>query len=558
VIADSGKHMEYLTIPLIALPIIIVAIIFINSKIKADKKLKLQLISSFGVPPDEEEYELESIKKYSNYRKAHVVDELRIDDITWNDLNMDKVFRRINVCLTSIGEEYLYNCLHELQTEPSSLLEREKIIEFFTANSEERLTAQFCLAKMGKVKDNGLTSLIFNPDIKLFDYPLIFDFLAILPLLCALTLFYSIPIGIFCIMLSFLINLVVYIKSKRKVDVETPIVGYFASVLFCCKKLCRINSMGSLPLMAEIKSKYEVFKSLEGKLPFPRAITGDIIEALYEYLNILFLIDIRNYNKYTKMIIRYNNDFYSLYKAIGEMDLVLCLLSFRKSLPLFSVPEFHKQNTIEFEELSHPLIPSPVRNTGTLTNDSLITGSNASGKSTFIKALAINGILAQTIYSSTAKKFKTRFSMIVTSMAMRDDILAGESYFIVEVKSLKRILDLVQKYPCTCYIDEILRGTNTIERIASSASVLEYLHLQDCLCVVASHDIELTNILADKYDNYHFCEQITDDEITFDYKLKQGISRTRNAIKLLKLMGFNSEIVKKAEELSSEHDKKGD
>jgi len=254
------------------------------------------------------------------------------------------------------------------------------------------------------------------------------------------------------------------------------------------------------------------------------------------------------------MIIKHNNDFYSLYKAIGEIDLVLCLLSFRKSLPLFSVPEFHKQNTIEFEELFHPLIPSPVKNNGALTNDILITGSNASGKSTFIKALAINGILAQTIYSSTAKKFKTRFSMIATSMAMRDDVSAGDSYFIVEVKSLKRILDLVQKYPCTCYIDEILRGTNTIERIASSASALEYLHLQDCLCVVASHDIELTNILSDKYDNYHFCEQITDDKITFDYKIKQGVSETRNAIKLLKLMGYNSEIVKKAEELSSEHD----
>jgi len=548
--------MEYLTVLLIMFPIIIVAIIFINSKIKADKKLKLQLLSSFGKPPDKVEYELESIKKYSLYKKAHIIDELWIDDITWNDLNMDKVFRRINVCLTSIGEEYLYNCLHELQSEPSRLLEREKIIGFFTENSEVRLTVQLCLAKMGKVKNNGLASLISNPDIKLFSHPLIFNFLSILPLICALTLLFSIPSGIFCILLSFLINLVVYIRSKGKVDVEIPAIGYFASVLYCCKKICRIKNIASLPLIAELQSKYGIFKSLEGKLPHPGTISGNFMEDIYEYLNVLFLIDIRNYNKYTKMIIKYNNDFHFLYKAIGEMYLVLCLLSFRKSLPLFSVPEFHKQNSIEFEELFHPLIPAAVRNTGTLTNDSLITGSNASGKSTFIKAVAINGILAQTIYSSTAKIFKTRFSMIATSMAMRDDILAGESYFIVEVKLLKRILDLVQKYLCICYIDEILRGTNTIERIASSASVLEYLHLQDCLCVVASHDIELANILADKFDNYHFCEQITDDEITFDYKLKHGISGTRNAIKLLKLMGFNSEIIKKADELSSENGKK--
>jgi DNA mismatch repair ATPase MutS len=141
-------------------------------------------------------------------------------------------------------------------------------------------------------------------------------------------------------------------------------------------------------------------------------------------------------------------------------------------------------------------------------------------------------------------------------MAMRDDLLAGESYFTAEVKSLKRIIDLMQKYHCTCFIDEILRGTNTIERIAASTAVLEYLHSQDCLCIVASHDIELTNILADKFDNYHFCEQIANDEVNFDYKLKSGPSTTRNAIKLLSLLGFDPEIVKSAENLSFEYDKK--
>ena len=116
-------------------------------------------------------------------------------------------------------------------------------------------------------------------------------------------------------------------------------------------------------------------------------------------------------------------------------------------------------------------------------------------------------------------------------------------------------MDFVKKYPCTCYIDEILRGTNTIERIAASASVLEYLHSQDCLCVAASHDIELTKILADKFDNYHFCEQVTDNEITFDYKIKNGASTTRNAVKLLDHMAFDESIVNKAEELILSYEK---
>jgi len=134
-------------------------------------------------------------------------------------------------------------------------------------------------------------------------------------------------------------------------------------------------------------------------------------------------------------------------------------------------------------------------------------------------------------------------------MAVRDNIAEGDSYFIIEIKSLKRILDKVKETTCTCFVDEILKGTNTIERIAASASILKYLHNIDCLCITASHDIELTHILSNEYDNYHFREYITDDGIHFDYKLKEGPSKTKNAIKLLHYMNFDSKIVEAAENM---------
>lgn len=204
-----------------------------------------------------------------------------------------------------------------------------------------------------------------------------------------------------------------------------------------------------------------------------------------------------------------------------------------------------------FKDFYHPLLSKPVPNSGKISNDSIITGSNASGKSTFIKALAINGILAQTIYTCAATEFKLRHSIIITSMAVRDNITEGESYFIKEIKSLKRILDKVQDVPCMCFVDEILKGTNTIERIAASAAVLKYLHDKDCLCMTASHDIELTQILENKYDNYHFREEINDDGISFDYKLKNGPSQTRNAIRLLDYMNFEDKIVEDAQNLAN-------
>jgi len=133
-------------------------------------------------------------------------------------------------------------------------------------------------------------------------------------------------------------------------------------------------------------------------------------------------------------------------------------------------------------------------------------------------------------------------------MAVRDDLLSGDSYFMVEIKSIKRIIDLVENFPCICFIDEILRGTNTIERIAASTAVLTHLAKNDCLCVVATHDIELTEKLP--YENYHFSEQLVNGEVVFDYMLKHGPSTSRNAIKLLSMVGFQSEITEMAEMLA--------
>lgn len=179
----------------------------------------------------------------------------------------------------------------------------------------------------------------------------------------------------------------------------------------------------------------------------------------------------------------------------------------------------------------------------------LITGSNASGKSTFIKSVAINQILGQTIFTTCDKSYKASFFNIYTSMALKDDGLRNESYYIVEIKSLKRIIDKSNdKIPTLCFVDEILRGTNTIERIASSSEVLNYFNNSNCICFAATHDIEHTYLLEYKFDNYHFEEEITDNDIVFDYVLRNGRAKSRNAIKLLELMGYDNKIIDNANE----------
>ena len=528
---------------------IIVVFSLIISNIRATKRLKALLINSFGKIPKQKKCEFESIAAYHRYKLANLNESNIIDSITWDDLDMNLIYKRINCCLTSVGEEYLYDALHNVQKEESILIKREKLITYLKENPDHRLKLQMNLAKTGKYNYNDISSFIFNVEATFLKYNYLYNILALIPLLCISISFINTQASILSFIISAILNGFVYYRTKAKIERELSAIQYFSSVLQCVNKVLKTQGYESVPFFSELKKSFIIFKHLRTKLSDIMRKDFSDMAVLAEYLKIIFLLDIRNYNKTIKMILKYSDDFHILYKSLGEIDMAICVLSFRESLPYYCTPVFHNENSIGFENFYHPLLSDPVPNSGKISNDSIITGSNASGKSTFIKALAVNGILGQTIHTNTAKEFNLRFSLIVTSMAVRDNIAEGDSYFIIEIKSLKRILDKVKETTCTCFVDEILKGTNTIERIAASASILKYLHNIDCLCITASHDIELTHILSNEYDNYHFREYITDDGIHFDYKLKEGPSKTKNAIKLLHYMNFDSKIVEAAENM---------
>lgn len=202
-----------------------------------------------------------------------------------------------------------------------------------------------------------------------------------------------------------------------------------------------------------------------------------------------------------------------------------------------------------FGGVFHPAIADAVPNDIEYDRNIIITGSNASGKSTFIKSVAINLILGQTIHTCTAEYASIPKCGVITSMAVRDDILSGESYYIREIKYLKRMIELCREDRLLFLaIDEILKGTNTKERIAASKAILRYFLDKRCMLLVATHDLELAKAFVDTYDNYYFSEVIGSDDVSFDYTLHNGISNSSNAIALLRVMGFPIDITNKAEE----------
>lgn len=134
-------------------------------------------------------------------------------------------------------------------------------------------------------------------------------------------------------------------------------------------------------------------------------------------------------------------------------------------------------------------------------------------------------------------------------MEITDSVIEGDSYFISEVKSLKRIIDEIENFDgrIYCIIDEIFKGTNTIERLAAGESFLRYLHEKENVCLIAAtHDMELTDLLDGEFEFYHFSEELIGDDIHFDYTIKDGIATSSNAIELLRLYAFPKEVYKEA------------
>ena len=151
------------------------------------------------------------------------------------------------------------------------------------------------------------------------------------------------------------------------------------------------------------------------------------------------------------------------------------------------------------------------------------------------------------------------FCSLYTSMSLKDSLTLKESYYMAEIKAIKRILDAAgREEMIVCMVDEVLRGTNTIERIAASTQILKGMAGRNIMCLAATHDIELTKTLAKEYDNYHFEESLAKGDVLFSYKLKKGKAKSSNAIDLLANLGYDIKLIEEARNMVAYFEEKGE
>lgn len=478
----------------------------------------------------------------------------QLDDITWNDLGMDDLFKRMNYTLSASGEEYLYYTLRTLKQEEEELLHLEDVVGFFAEHPDERVKVQMQMNKLGHTGKFSLYDYLDNLDYlgERSNRKSLIQDLLFLPFLALLWV--NFPIGILGLVALMVYNITTYFKEKNEIDPYITSFAYIMRLLDVCGELEKISISVCGKEWERLRLHRNAMQAMRRNSfwvmdPGRGQASGNILETVLDYVRMVFHVDLIKFNRMLKHLRDHVEDVDALIGVVGFLETAIATGLFRSSLEEgWCLPVFEENGKgLSMEAGYHPLLSRPVKNGINAERGVLLTGSNASGKSTFLKTVAINAVFAQTIHTCTADSFHSVLYMVYSSMALRDDLGSGESYYIVEIKALKRILDAAKEGGrVLCFVDEVLRGTNTVERIAASTQILRSLRGSNILCFAATHDIELTRLLEGEYDNYHFSEEVRDGDVMFDYKLQEGRATTRNAIRLLELMGYDKGIIEKA------------
>jgi hypothetical protein len=245
-------------------------------------------------------------------------------------------------------------------------------------------------------------------------------------------------------------------------------------------------------------------------------------------------------------------------QALAEVESLASLAAFAFEHPDFAWPELASEPTFDARSLGHPLLGDAKRvgndvSLPTAGRALVVTGSNMSGKSTLLRAVGVNAVLAFAGAPACARSLRIGPARVATSMRVQDSLEQGVSHFYAELRRLKRVLDLAQEGPAAgepdrrpaavlFLLDEILHGTNSRERVIGACAIVRELIGRGALGAVSTHDLGITALereLGGRVQNVHFEEQVAGESMTFDFVLRPGVVHSSNALRLMRAVGID-------------------
>lgn len=537
----------------------ILILIYLWSNYKKKKrliKLKEYLINHWGKPKTDKYFNFFSIKQYfennSHKNKAFHL----ITNSTVNDLDLEEVFKFIDRTSSKIGQQFLY---YKLRTIPKKeqLNSFSLLTELFKYDSKLRLKTQLQLSKLNTHSNYDFEVLVNNKPLEKPTYYKYVYALSIAALIFSVLSFFK-PVFILPIILIFAINTVIHFKNKQNVTYYNAAINQFVKSLKVGTNLAKEQKITThfkdtsfLTVLKKIKLKTE-FISFDNKMNDPIA---SILWFFIELIKIQFNLGTLLFYSFINSITNEKENLDKLFQFIGKIDSAIAIASVKSDELATCKPQFVTEKLLSAKEIIHPLIKNCISNSLELNRKSLLlTGSNMSGKTTFIRNIALNTIFAQSFNFAFAKEFTLPFLKLYSSIKITDELINDTSYYLKEVLTIKELIKASNSStPSLFVLDEIFKGTNTVERISGGKAILSYLNNENNFVLVSTHDIELTDLLKEQqFDLHHFTETIQDDKLHFDHKLKHGKLKTRNAIKILELHNYPKEIIEAARKVEKD------
>jgi hypothetical protein len=479
-----------------------------------------------------------------------------IDDRTWRDLMLDDVLAEIDRTLTVLGSQRLYHRVRASPDKPADAQFNRRITQF-THDAGLRESAQLALSRLGRTSAYQFWSLCHTDAVPLQWWYLLFPGLTLLIVASVVAVPFW-PKALILLAFGLVTSMVI-----RAVTAWTAagIVGPMRQLGPALAAASGLLSLGQLP-EAEREAVQRDLAALRPLRTVARWTGRDpqgdneLIGSFFEYLNLFLLLDANVLLFSAATVRRHHRALQRVLEWVGDVDAALCVASLRARPQPWAVVEPAAQpGGTRIDELWHPLLADPVTNSVVLEpgHGLLITGSNMSGKSTFLRTVGVAAVLARAIGTVPARSYRGTSFRVRSSIGQKDDLLAGKSYYLAEAEAVVELLRTSSSaQPHLFLFDELFRGTNTVERLAAAEAVLGALLAPDngaprhCV-LAATHDRELVALVAPKYLPVHFRQTVQADGLRFDYRLHPGPATTRSALALLALLGAPAQLIAGAE-----------
>ena len=471
-----------------------------------------------------------------------------LDDRTWRDLDGDELFAFVDTTSCAAGRQLLYEMLREPSRDREPLAARGEAVEAVAADRQLRQRIAAALKQTGDL--SGVHRL-FGDDLP--ERPRLAGVVPVLSILAgvAIAAAFFTPVAVIAIIAIAVVNFAIQLGYRRKIQGFIPAVAVLRAFLTAAERLS--SSVGSHePLARELGV---IRTTLPRLLPLKRSTSWLFIEQnaanelanmVAMYVNMFFLLDVNAFVASITTIRSERDALESLFRAVGTLDAYGAAADLRERLPHATRPRIAQQMMIR--NAVHPLLDEPVGNDVVIERGGLlITGSNMSGKTTFLRTVAVNVILAQSLCVAAADDYAAPLLAVRSAIGGGDSLLEGKSYYLRQVEDVRELVRASDRDAAHLFIlDELFRGTNTVERIAAGKAILAYLARPPHVVLAATHDLELLDLLGDRYEFHHFAESLEGGALSFDFRLRPGAASTRNAIRLLEVAGFPRSIVEDA------------